>query len=273
MKNVKKIITAAGVLIFILSYGNLSGNSGPDSDQAGSSTAQTQTKTTQTTSKSTQTQTKSTKTSSKTTQTKPKSSKTSSISEPVKSKDTGTVTIGTQTWAVANLNVSTFRNGDSIPEARTNQEWVKAGESGKPAWCYYNNDPATALKYGKLYNWYAVNDPRGLAPQGWTLSSDEDWAALAHYLGGQAAAGSKMKTTSGWTEGYNGTNESGFTGFPVGYRIENGSFLNLGSIATWWSSTESKTLEAVDHYLSRSSSLSSGSTPKQRGESVRCLRK
>ena len=111
----------------------------------------------------------------------PKSSKT----EPVKKKDPGTVTIGTQIWAVANLNVNTFRNGDSIPEARTPQEWVAAGEAGKPAWCYYNNDPANGLKYGKLYNWYAVNDPRELAPAGWTLPSDADWAELTHYLKGQ----------------------------------------------------------------------------------------
>jgi uncharacterized protein (TIGR02145 family) len=190
-----------------------------------------------------------------------------------KAKDEGTVRIDTQTWAIANLNVSTFRNGDSIPEARTNKEWVAAGESGKPAWCYYNNDPASGPKYGKLYNWYAVNDPRGLAPEGWTLPGDADWSALSHFLGGQAAAGTKMKTTSGWTEGYNGTNESGFTGFPSGYRVENGSFVNLGSIGTWWSTNESKTLEASDHYLARSSSLTRGSNPKQRGESVRCLKK
>ena len=210
---------------------------------------------------------------SKSAQTKSDSIQKSSKSEPDnKSKDSGTVRIGTQTWAVANLNVSTFRNGDSIPEARTNKEWVAAGESGKPAWCYYNNDPANGLKYGKLYNWYAVNDPRGLAPVGWTLSSDADWAKLAYYLGGQEAAGKKMKSTTGWSDGNNGTNETGFIGFPGGYRVENGTFQNLGSIGTWWSSTESKALSAIDHYLALSSSLGRSNSPKQRGESVRCLR-
>ena len=291
MGKAKTIITITGVCLLLFSYRNMSGNidhpvgSNADqtslksvqtktkSTQTGSKSAQTKTKSTQTGTKSVQTKTKSAQTGSKSTQTKSKSIQKSSKSEPDnKSKDFGIVTIGTQTWAVANLNVSTFRNGDSIPEARTNKEWVTAGESGKPAWCYYNNDPANGLKYGKLYNWYAVNDPRGLAPAGWTLSSDADWAKLTYYLGGQEAAGERMKSSSGWSEGNNGTNETGFIGLPGGYRVENGTFLNLGSIGIWWSSTESKSLSAIDHYLSQSNSLGRSSSPKQRGESVRCLR-
>ena len=278
MKKAKTIITLTGVFVLLFSFGNMSGSvdhsGGSNSEQTSSKTVQTKTKSTQTGSKTVQTKTKSTQTVSKTTQTKSKSIQKSSKSEPAnKSKDVGTVRIGPQIWAVANLNVITFRNGDSIREAKTNNEWVKAGESGKPAWCYYNNDPANGLKYGRLYNWYAVNDPRGLAPVGWTLSSDADWAKLTYYLKGQGAAGNKMKSTSGWSEGNNGTNESGFTGLPAGYRVENGTFVNLGSIGTWWSSTESKTFEAIDFYLALSGSLSRGSTPKQRGESVRCIRK
>lgn len=166
-----------------------------------------------------------------------------------------------------------FRNGDSIPEAKTNQEWVAAGEAKKPAWCYYNNDPANGPKFGKLYNWYAVNDSRGLAPEGWTLTTDENWSQLAYYLGGPDAAGAKMKSAGGWKDGYNGNNTSGFTGLPGGYRIENGIFQNIGSVGTWWSATESKSLSALDHYLSQTGSLGRSSNPKQRGESVRCIRK
>jgi uncharacterized protein (TIGR02145 family) len=129
------------------------------------------------------------------------------------------------------------------------------------------------LKYGKLYNWYAVNDPRELAPVGWTLSSADDWAKLINYLGGQGVAGSKMKSINGWNEGNNGTNESGFTGFPGGYRVENGTFLNLGSIGIWWSSTENNAHIAIDHYLAQNSSAGRSSSPKQRGEAIRCLRK
>ncbi len=73
---------------------------------------------------------------------------------------------GTQKWTTANLNVSSFANGDSIFEARSAEEWEKAGVDQKPVWCNYDNDPNNGAKYGKLYNWYSVNDPRGLAPKG-----------------------------------------------------------------------------------------------------------
>lgn len=261
MKTSKQIIAAAGIFFLLLSFGN-------------TSVAQTTTKSTQSTTTSKQTTTKSSKTSTKPATTKPKSTTTSS--KPAtdnKSKDAGTVKIGKQTWAVANLNVSTFRNGDTIPEARTNEEWVKAGESGKPAWCYYNNDPANGLKYGKLYNWFAVSDPRGLAPADWALSNDADWAELATFLGGPGAAGTKLKSAGGWNEGYNGTNESGFTGLPGGYRIENGTFLNLYGIGTWWSTTAGKGMNSNDHYLTLRAGIGKSSNPRQRGESVRCIRK
>ena len=222
MGKAKTIITIAVVFTLLFSYESISGNIETKSTQTDPKTVQTKAKSTQTGTKSVQTKTKSAQTGSKTTQTKSKSHLKSSKSEPVtKKKDFGTVTIGTQTWAVANLNVSTFRNGDSIPEARTNKEWQTAGELGKPAWCYYNNDPASGSKYGKLYNWYAVNDPRGLAPAGWTLSGDADWAKLSYFLGGQEVAGRKLKSTGEWIDGNIGTNETGFIGFPGGYRVEN----------------------------------------------------
>jgi uncharacterized protein (TIGR02145 family) len=124
-----------------------------------------------------------------------------------------TVVIGTQTWMAENLNVSSFRNGDPIPEAKTDEEWIKAGENEQPAWCYYNNDPKNGVKFGKLYNWYAVNDPRGLASLGWHVSTYEEWNELINYLGGVSEAGIKIKSNQGWKENYNGTNESGFTGY------------------------------------------------------------
>jgi uncharacterized protein (TIGR02145 family) len=109
-----------------------------------------------------------------------------------------TVTIGTQVWMTKNLNVATFRNGDPIPQAKTDEEWVKAGENKQPAWCYYNNDPANGTKYGKLYNWYAVNDSRGLAPVGYHIPSDAEWTKLTDFLGGEGVASAKMKSKSGW---------------------------------------------------------------------------
>ena len=109
-----------------------------------------------------------------------------------------TVTIGTQVWSTKNLDVSTFRNGDPIPQAKSDDEWAKAGENKQAAWCYYKNDPANGAKYGKLYNWYAVNDPRGLAPVGYHIPTTEEWGVLAKILGNDSTTGPKLKTINGW---------------------------------------------------------------------------
>jgi uncharacterized protein (TIGR02145 family) len=148
-----------------------------------------------------------------------------------------TVSIGTQTWMAENLNVSRFRNGDTIPEARTMEDWKKAGEEGKPAWCYYDNAPENGKKYGKLYNWYAVNDSRGLAPVGWSVPSDSSWTILIDYLGGESVSGEKMKSTQGWRSG-NGTNESGFSAYSGGFRNFSYEFGAIGWRGGWWTSTE-----------------------------------
>ena len=103
------------------------------------------------------------------------------------------VTIGTQTWTTKNLDVATFRNGDAIPQAKTDKEWQAAGDNKQPAWCYYDNDPKNGTKYGKLYNWYAVNDVRGLAPVGYHIPTDTEWTKLSDYLGGEDYAENKMK--------------------------------------------------------------------------------
>jgi uncharacterized protein (TIGR02145 family) len=183
------------------------------------------------------------------------------------------VTIGTLVWMTKNLDVDKFRNGDLIPQAKTDEEWVKAGESKRPAWCYYKNDPANGAKYGKLYNWYAANDPRGLAPEGWYIPSDAEWTLLTDYLGGANVAGKKMKSTSGWDKDGNGTNESGFTGLSGGARNFYGIFNDIGRYSYWWSSTEGGTSNAWVRYLSYdgdSASRHYGS--KSGGYSVRCLR-
>ena len=163
---------------------------------------------------------------------------------------TQTVTIGSQVWMTKNLNVDKFRNGDPIPQAKTDEEWANAGKNKQPAWCYYDNDPANGDKYGKLYNWYAVNDPRGLAPEGWKIPSDEDWTLLTDHLGGEEVAGGKMKSTSGWAESGNGTNESGFSGLPGGTSYGDGTFGGIGNEGDWWSSVENSTSNAWFRALS-----------------------
>lgn len=81
------------------------------------------------------------------------------------------VTIGAQTWSGYNLDVTTYRNGDAIPQVTDLTTWLNTTTG---AWCYYNNDPAMGPIYGKLYNWYAVNDSRGLAPTGWHIPTDAE---------------------------------------------------------------------------------------------------
>ena len=183
-----------------------------------------------------------------------------------------TVTIGTQVWMTKNLDVSTFRNGDPIPEAKTVEEWSAYNGAREPARCYFDNDPANGAKYGKLYNWYAVNDARGLAPAGWHIPSNDEWTILTDYLGGVNTAGYKMKSKSGWKENGNGTNSSGFSGLPGGNRLNIGTFYSIGNYGTWWSSSE-----YTDGAWYRDLGYNNGNVDRGNdflgtGFSVRCLR-
>jgi uncharacterized protein (TIGR02145 family) len=175
-------------------------------------------------------------------------------------------------WMSRNLDSDIFRNGDMIPEAKTDEEWYKAGKEGKPAWCYYENNVENGSKYGKLYNFFAVTDSRGLAPAGWHVSSDAEWRQVTDFLDGEDAAGTMMKSRSGWTGEGNGTNVCGFAGLPGGCRDLNGRFSAIDSIAFWWSSTEKDSLLAwyrcIDnspYYVYRTNYY------KQNGLSVRCI--
>jgi len=185
-----------------------------------------------------------------------------------------TIVIGTQQWMRENLDVMTYRNGDIIPQVTDPSAWA-ALTTG--AWCWYNNDPLNGANYGKLYNWYAVNDPRGLAPQGWHIPTYSEWATLSTLLGGDAAAGGKMKTigiTIWSTPNTSATNESGFSGLPGGTRSNYGTFYDLGSDGYWWSATEEfYTTNAWYRGLYYNYSvLGMVSLSKKIGFSVRCLR-
>ncbi len=146
------------------------------------------------------------------------------------------VRIGDQFWQAKNLDVAVFRNGDAIPEVKSHQEWEQAGKDGKPAWCYYHNDRALGRHYGRLYNWHAVNDPRGLAPKGWHVPTNDDWNLLEWHLGG-AGAGGRLKCNVGWNNGGNGSNDSKFCALPGGYRDRNGSFIGAGEDTYFTGST------------------------------------
>jgi uncharacterized protein (TIGR02145 family) len=192
-----------------------------------------------------------------------------------------TVEIDIQEWMVENLNVSHFKNGDIIPEAKTTEDWIKAGKAKQPAWCYYENDYKYGTKYGKLYNWFAVNDQRGLGPEGWHIPTDNEWSELTEYLNWDVEnnEGGKMKEegTSNWVSPNKGaSNISGFTGLPSGYRFNDGTFQKIGKNGSWWSSSEYDLLPelgAYYHYLSyNDGSVKRSNHNKISGLSLRCVK-
>jgi uncharacterized protein (TIGR02145 family) len=184
-----------------------------------------------------------------------------------------TIVIGTQQWMSKNLDVAFYRNGDPIPQVTDPTAWAGLTTG---AWCYYNNDSTQGNKYGKLYNWYAVNDPRGLAPQGWHIPSDAEWTTLGNTLGGESVAGGKMKEpgTFNWTAPNTGANNiSGFAGLPGGSRNYDGTFSSVGFGGGWWSSTEDGTADAWYRYLLYNDGfVGRNGGYKRFGFSVRCLR-
>ena len=186
------------------------------------------------------------------------------------------IVIGKQIWMSKNLNVDKFRNGDPIPEAKTIQEWLKASENKQPAWCYYDNIAANGEKYGRLYNWYAVADARGLAPAGWHISTDAEFTQLTDFFGGDKfgpTTGSKLKSTSGWKNNGNGTNESSFSALPAGGRDFNGIFSLIDDGGGFFSATEHSVANAWARQLvSASGYIFRASGPKGSGLSVRCVK-
>jgi len=154
-------------------------------------------------------------------------------------KKYGIVKINSQVWMSENLNASAYRNGDPILYARSSKEWLDAANKKEGAWCYYDIDEQNGKNFGKLYNWYAVNDPRGLAPKGYHIPTNTEWNVLSNYLGGDLIAGKKMKSTSEWQRSLEtGDNSSGFNGEGSGLRRQWGAFDYLYQFGLWWCSTE-----------------------------------
>ena len=186
------------------------------------------------------------------------------------------ITIGTQVWMIKNLDVDHYRNGDSIPEVRDSATWANLTTG---AWCYYHNSDSLGAIYGKLYNWYAVNDLQGLAPTGRHVPSYSEWTILSTFLGSDSISNEALKEagTAHWFfEG--GTNSSGFTALPGGFRNFNGSFDDitdfLGIYGAWWSSTENDDSDALLRIITISSypTLNMPYGSKEDGCSVRCLK-
>jgi uncharacterized protein (TIGR02145 family) len=186
------------------------------------------------------------------------------------------VTIGTQTWDKCNLDVTTYRDGTPIPQVTDPIAW-DALTTG--AWCYYDNDPANNDIYGKLYNWYAVNNTinGGLAPLGKHIPTDAEWTTLTDFLGGASVAGGKMKETGfcHWNSpNTNATNSSGFTALPGGIRSAGGVFFNIGNFGWLWSSSENVPIPpSASARLLRynSGNVLTSDSGQESGFSVRCI--
>jgi uncharacterized protein (TIGR02145 family) len=161
----------------------------------------------------------------------------------------GTVKIGNQTWTTKNLNVAKFRNGDIIQQAKTNEEWILAGKNGYPAWCYFENKSENGNKNGKLYNWYAVIDSRGLAPAGWHIPNISEFQILIQNLGGEKLALSAIKGTLGWGKGL-GNNSSKLNGIPGGVRQGDEADFRGSSSPNlyWWSTSPHEKAEYSSSY-------------------------
>jgi uncharacterized protein (TIGR02145 family) len=213
-----------------------------------------------------------------------------------------------QIWATRNLDVTHFVNGDIISESRTSEEWDEADLNKMPAWCYYNNSEINGEKFGKLYNWYAINDPRGLAPEGWHIPSLEEWEKLAEELGEDGNI--KIQGGNDWTEDkemddffssffgakeeeeelsnnnfeypnkQNLFNQTGLTILPAGARGRFGNaFYGNGDSAYFWSSTP---VESIDEqsdeayfvliYINDTFMQTGNYNEKKIGFSIRCIK-
>jgi uncharacterized protein (TIGR02145 family) len=168
------------------------------------------------------------------------------------------VRIGNQIWMKYNLDVDTFRNGDPISPAQTDEEWENAAENKLPAWCNYNNGLENKEKYGKLYNFYALNDLRNLAPVGWHIPSEEEWITLINNLSEGSEFNKEIRCFSNMLGGFRG-NFSNFRG--------------IDKCSIWWSSTEidDEEVSAVEYNLNEDC-IDQCCFDKSSGLSVLCIK-
>ncbi|HNQ68495.1 MAG TPA: fibrobacter succinogenes major paralogous domain-containing protein [Bacteroidales bacterium] len=173
------------------------------------------------------------------------------------------VEIGQQEWMLLNLDTDTFANGDLIPEAKTEAEWQEAKANKKAAWCFYNNKSSNAEKYGRLYNWYAVSDERGLAPKGWHVPTDKEIKKLLEYLGNENEAFVELVEDG----------DSGFKALYSGWRRGTGAFADETKFCSFWTTTENGEYGAWSLDIDKGNrNAVIGYSRKEFGLSVRCIK-
>jgi uncharacterized protein (TIGR02145 family) len=204
-------------------------------------------------------------------------------SKVVTSKETTSfeeVTIGKQVWMAKNLISLNFSNGEPIKLAKSVSEWKKLNEKGIPACCYYEGDDAVKDNKTLLYNWFAVNDKRGLAPKGWKVPSVADWHELYSFAGGDKKGVRKLKSKEVWdgspflVKNSFGTNESGFNLLPTGSRDHfSGNFYSAKTAARLWTSNPAQTKSAYFVDINHENKYNTTFGYKQLGYAVRCIKK
>jgi len=200
-----------------------------------------------------------------------------------------TILIGSQCWMVENLKTTTYNNGTPIPNVTNNGQWSNL-TSG--AYIWYENNTSNKDTYGALYNWYAVMEPNGLCPEGWHAPTNDDWTTLTEHIGGITSPyGNELKscrqvnsplgfgcnTTNHprWAEHSSqfGTDDHGFSALPGGTRNFFGTFVTLGYIGAYWSSTESSTTYGwLRGFEYNKGTVEVFGFYKQNGYSVRCMK-
>jgi uncharacterized protein (TIGR02145 family) len=185
-----------------------------------------------------------------------------------------TIVIGTQMWMAENLKTTIYRNGDAIANADTIDD-AQFANLTTGAWCFYNYSQYDC-PYGKLYNWYAVADPRNVCPTGWHVPTHAEWTTLTSFLGGEEVAGDKLKSTGTqywYLPNTDANNESGFSGLPGGNRPDVDLAGSPGADGRWWSSTESSATSAWHLYLLvNDAEFMMFPVDKHYGLSVRCIK-
>jgi uncharacterized protein (TIGR02145 family) len=186
------------------------------------------------------------------------------------------VEIGTQCWFKENLANDSYRNGDPIQGNLTDALWTNALIGAQAIWGVTNSwtDAGNTLAtYGRLYNFFAVSDSRGLCPTGYHVPSDEEWTVLENHLGGYSVAGTALKSSPSDTPAWDGDNSSGFSALPGGYRLPDGGYFNVqGDSGVWWSSSPDGAYAWLRYLGSGDSTVYRFYDTTRIGFSVRCVR-